>query len=62
VIRCPPSECENAAETVQNLGVFVHASALERSGLAAPLAEGQAVTVRVVPGRRGPEAETVRGA
>jgi CspA family cold shock protein len=42
--------------------VFVHASALERSGMAAPLAEGQAVVLRVVQGRRGPEAETVRGA
>jgi cold shock protein len=41
--------------------VFVHASALGRSGVAA-LAEGQAVVLRVVPGRRGPEAQTVRGA
>jgi cold shock protein len=42
--------------------VFVHASALERSGMTAPLAEGQAVVLRVVQGRKGPEAETVRGA
>lgn len=40
--------------------VFIHASALERSGVA-PLAEGQSVTLRVVEGRKGPEAETVRG-
>jgi CspA family cold shock protein len=41
--------------------VFVHASALGRSGMAA-LAEGQAVVLRVVQGRKGPEAETVRDA
>ncbi len=41
--------------------VFVHASALERSGTA-PLVEGQPVVLRVVQGRKGPEAETVRGA
>jgi CspA family cold shock protein len=38
--------------------VFVHATALERSGMT-PLAEGQAVTLRVVQGRKGPEAEAV---
>jgi cold shock protein len=38
--------------------VFVHATALERSGLP-PLSEGQAVVLRVVQGRKGPEAETV---
>ena len=38
--------------------VFVHATALERSGLP-PLTEGQAVVLRVVQGRKGPEAETV---
>jgi CspA family cold shock protein len=38
--------------------VFVHATALERSGLA-PLTEGQTVVLRVVQGRKGPEAETV---
>jgi cold shock protein len=41
--------------------VFVHATALERSGVA-PLVEGQAVVIRVVQGRKGPEAEAVRGA
>jgi cold shock protein len=41
--------------------VFVHATALERSGTP-PLAEGQAVVLRVVRGRKGPEAEAVRGA
>jgi CspA family cold shock protein len=39
--------------------IFVHATALERSGLP-PLTEGQAVVLRVVQGRKGPEAETVR--
>jgi CspA family cold shock protein len=38
--------------------VFVHATALERSGLP-PLTEGQTVVLRVVQGRKGPEAETV---
>lgn len=38
--------------------VFVHATALERSGVP-PLAEGQAVTMRVIQGRKGPEAESV---
>jgi CspA family cold shock protein len=38
--------------------VFVHATALERSGLP-PLTEGQRVMLRVVQGRKGPEAETV---
>jgi CspA family cold shock protein len=38
--------------------VFVHATALERSGLQ-PLADGQAVVIRVVQGRKGPEAATV---
>lgn len=41
--------------------VFVHASALERSGTA-PLVEGQLVVLQVVQGRKGPEAETVRRA
>lgn len=41
--------------------VFVHATALERSGTA-PLSEGQAVVLRVVQGRKGPEAEAVRDA
>jgi CspA family cold shock protein len=40
--------------------VFIHATALERSGMA-PLAEGQTVTMTVVQGRKGPEAATVRG-
>ena len=40
--------------------VFIHATALERSGIA-PLAEGQTVTMTVVQGRKGPEAATVRG-
>jgi len=39
--------------------VFVHVSALERSGLTA-LREGQAVVVDVVEGRKGPEAAGVR--
>ena len=38
--------------------VFVHATALERSGLR-PLMEGQAVTLRVVQGKKGPEAASV---
>lgn len=38
--------------------VFVHATALERSGVP-PLGEGQTVTMRVVQGRKGPEAESV---
>jgi cold shock protein len=41
--------------------VFVRATALERSGVP-PLSEGQAVVLRVVRGRKGPEADTVRGA
>jgi cold shock protein len=40
--------------------VFIHATALERSGMP-PLAEGQTVTMTVVQGRKGPEAATVRG-
>ena len=40
--------------------VFIHATALERSGMP-PLAEGQTVTMMVVQGRKGPEAATVRG-
>jgi cold shock protein len=39
--------------------VFVHVSALERSGLT-DLAEGQQVVVEVVEGRKGPEAARVR--
>jgi CspA family cold shock protein len=39
--------------------VFVHVSALERSGLTG-LAEGQPVIVDVVEGRKGPEAARVR--
>ena len=39
--------------------VFVHISALERSGIAA-LSEGQTVVVDVVTGRKGPEAARVR--
>ena len=39
--------------------VFVHVSALERSGLVG-LAEGQSVVVDVVEGRKGPEAARVR--
>jgi cold shock protein len=39
--------------------VFVHVSALERSGLSG-LAEGQQVVVDVVEGRKGPEAARVR--
>jgi CspA family cold shock protein len=39
--------------------VFVHVSALERSGIAA-LSEGQTVVVDVVEGRKGPEAARVR--
>ena len=39
--------------------VFVHVSALERSGLVG-LAEGQPVAVDVVTGRKGPEAARVR--
>jgi CspA family cold shock protein len=38
--------------------VFVHATALERSGLT-PLAEGQAVMMKVVQGKKGPEAATL---
>jgi CspA family cold shock protein len=38
--------------------VFVHATALERSGVPS-LSEGQAVVLRVVQGRKGPEAEAV---
>ena len=39
--------------------VFVHVSALERSGLVG-LAEGQPVAVDVIEGRKGPEAARVR--
>jgi CspA family cold shock protein len=39
--------------------LFVHASALERSGLPA-LSEGQEVVVDVIEGRKGPEAARVR--
>ena len=39
--------------------VFVHVSALERSGITA-LTEGQTVVVDVVEGRKGPEAVRVR--
>ncbi|MCP1215663.1 cold-shock protein [Acetobacter orientalis] len=38
--------------------IFVHASALERSGLSA-LNEGQATNVKVVQGQKGPEAAQV---
>jgi cold shock protein len=38
--------------------VFVHASALERSGVAS-LAEGQPMVLRVVQGKKGPEAASV---
>jgi CspA family cold shock protein len=38
--------------------VFVHVTALERSGLRT-LAEGQTVTMRVVQGRKGPEVSTL---
>ncbi|MGK7869732.1 cold-shock protein [Falsiroseomonas sp. E2-1-a20] len=41
--------------------VFVHATALERSGLR-PLTEGQSVTLRVVQGKKGPEAASVTAA
>lgn len=40
--------------------VFVHATALERSGVP-PLAEGQTVTMRVIQGRKGPEAASISG-
>ena len=39
--------------------VFVHVSALERSGLTGS-SEGQPVVVDVVEGRKGPEAASVR--
>ena len=39
--------------------VFVHVSALERSGIAA-LTEGQTVVVDVIEGRKGPEATRLR--
>jgi CspA family cold shock protein len=39
--------------------VFVHISALERSGLTS-LGEGQHVVVDVVEGRKGPEASRIR--
>jgi CspA family cold shock protein len=39
--------------------VFVHVSALERSGLT-DLSEGQSVIVDVVEGRKGPEAARLR--
>jgi cold shock protein len=38
--------------------VFVHASALERSGVG-PLAEGQVVKMQVVQGAKGPEARSI---
>lgn len=38
--------------------VFVHATALERSGMP-PLTEGQSVLLRVVQGKKGPEATSV---
>ncbi|WP_187830318.1 cold-shock protein [Siccirubricoccus phaeus] len=38
--------------------VFVHATALERSGLP-PLGEGQAVVMQVVQGKKGPEASSL---
>ena len=38
--------------------VFVHATALERSGIT-PLTEGQAVNMKVVQGKKGPEAATL---
>ncbi len=38
--------------------VFVHATALERSGMP-PLADGQAVIIRVVQGKKGPEAASI---
>ncbi|GEL02137.1 cold-shock protein [Swaminathania salitolerans] len=38
--------------------IFIHASALERSGLTG-LAEGQAVDVKVVQGQKGPEAADI---
>ena len=38
--------------------VFVHASALERSGVG-PLAEGQIVRMQVVQGQKGPEARSI---
>ena len=38
--------------------VFVHATALERSGIS-PLTEGQAVVMQVVQGKKGPEASTL---
>lgn len=41
--------------------VFVHATALERGGMP-PLAEGQAVVMRVVQGKKGPEAASVANA
>jgi cold shock protein len=39
--------------------VFVHVSALERSGIEG-LSEGQTVVLDVVEGRKGPEATRVR--
>jgi cold shock protein len=39
--------------------VFVHVSALERSGIEG-LSEGQTVVVDVVEGRKGPEAARIR--
>ena len=39
--------------------IFVHASALNRAGIA-DLAEGQRVAVDVIDGRRGPEAASLR--
>jgi CspA family cold shock protein len=75
--RCPPNEAEEVRGTVKwynaekgfgfvslddgGRDVFVHATALERSGLP-PLVEGQTVVLRVVQGRKGPEAETLRTA
>jgi cold shock CspA family protein len=43
----------------QGKDVFVHVSALERSGIEG-LSEGQTVVVDVVEGRKGPEAARVR--
>jgi CspA family cold shock protein len=38
--------------------VFVHVTALERSGIRA-LSDGQSVRMRVVQGRKGPEVATI---
>ena len=39
--------------------IFVHASALDRGGIAS-LTEGQRVAVDVIEGRKGPEAASLR--